>query len=247
VIRLTHFLGAAAIAGLVVFGAASAASAQTADTSPLSGVTTLESMTDAQRVEAQHSTRMRMMAGFLFILAAVAPFAVMKLIPFAEGIEALEAGAKWASSRPMTGLQLTGQGVNISGRNLSSLLGKSGSSTAGGGAAGGGMPGGKGKFSAVISGPGSGGPGSGGPGSGGPGSGGPGSGGPMTMTGEMDFGGGDDAGGGGGGQTESGGRRSGKYALAFATMGPMGVAGVYAMRKVRQKKAYKKRPPPPTP
>ena len=257
-IRLLRFAGALAVGGLVVLGTASAAGAaparpqQTPTTTTVNngGAQAFSEFAAAERKKQESSTRMIMMAGVLFILAAVAPFAVMKLIPFAEGIDALEGGAKYLSSRPTAGFQQLGTGLNI----MSSArgLGGFGLPAPGGGLGGSGSPTGRATFRMRPTGgtgtsPGSGATSAsslgGGVGDGAAPGGGGGFGG--GFEGEIDFGGGGDrgggGGGGGGGRRETPGGRFMKYAAGFAFGGPVGVAIVAGSRAARRKRTHQPR------
>lgn len=136
----------AVIGGFGVVVDAVAAGAQTTTTTTAPGTTGLGGVTSSLSEESSGKLRTMLMGGVLFCVAAIAPFTLMKLIPFAEGIEALEGTSRSISSLPMRSLMTTSSGMNVAGKNLSSLFGKgkaaAAAATPGGGGPGGGSPGG---------------------------------------------------------------------------------------------------------
>lgn len=144
--KLLGVLGLIAVIGGVgvVVDAVAAGAQTTTTTAP--GTTGLDTVSAAVSQDSSNKTRTMLMGGVLFCVAAIAPFTVMKLIPFAEGIEALEGTSRTLSGLPMRTLSTTSAGMNVAGKNLTSMFGKKAPGAAGpaGGSAGGGGGGGVG-------------------------------------------------------------------------------------------------------
>jgi len=273
--RLTQLLVGGVAAVAVVLGAASVAGAAPA-VRPAQYAPTTTTVNDGsapafsefaaeQKEKMENSSRMVMMAGLLFILASVAPFTVMKLIPFAEGIDSLEGGARFVSSRPMAtvGAFSSTKNAGMWGNGKWTGGGQAGAAS---GSPGGG-PTGKGGSSPssspsqpsrgssksnVAAGDtrgvtGLGGPVGGGDSAGDSGSSGGGLGAGSTgSAGELDSGGSGGGVGGMGPKSETGMRRLAKYGAALAVGGPVGVAGLYAARRVKEKRSFQPRRGAPT-